>query len=204
MSKRITPSLVISVIALVVALGGASYAALKIPKNSVGSKQLKKNSVTAKKIKKNAVTAAKLKAGSVNSSKVKDGTLLRSDFQAGQINGDAWLARRDSAGLFDVTTSFEPVVTTPVLPAGSYVLQGRANVLGSPIASILICSLANDAAQNFTVASNAVFPLSMAATTVLAEPAPIELNCLKSAGTPQIAQAHIIATSVNSVTGPPD
>ena len=133
MSKRITPSLVISVIALVVALGGASYAALKIPKNSV----------TAKKIKKNAVTAAKLKAGSVNSSKVKDGTLLRSDFQAGQINGDAWLARRDSAGLFDVTTSFEPVVTTPVLPAGSYVLQGRANVLGSPIASILICSLAN-------------------------------------------------------------
>jgi len=47
MSNRITPSLVISVIALVVALGGASYAALKIPKNSVGSKQLKKNSVTA-------------------------------------------------------------------------------------------------------------------------------------------------------------
>ncbi len=204
MSKRITPSLVISVIALVVALGGASYAALKIPKNSVGSKQLKKNSVTAKKIKKNAVTAAKLKANSVDSSKVKDGTLLRSDFQAGQINGDAWLAERDSGSLFDVTGSFQPVVTTPVLPAGSYVLQGRANVLSGAASSTLICSLANDAAQNFTVAGNAMFPLSMAATAVLDTPAAIQMNCQKSAGTPQIAQARIIATSVNSVTGQSD
>ncbi len=201
MSNRITPSLVISVIALVVALGGASYAALKIPKNSVGSKQLKKNSVTAKKIKTNAVTAAKLKAGSVDSSKVKDGTLLRSDFQSGQINGDAWLAKRDSAGLFDVTTSFQPVVTTPVMETGSYVLQGRANILGSAASSTLICSLANDAAQNFTVAPNAVFPLSMAATIILTQPKAIEMNCLKSAGTPQIAQAHIIATKVNTVIG---
>ena len=27
------------------------------------------------------------------------------------------------------------------------------------------------------------------------------MNCLKSAGTPQIAQAHIIATKVNTVIG---
>ena len=204
MEKRVTPSLVISVIALVVALGGASYAALKIPKNSVGSKQLKKNSVTAKKIKKNAVTAAKLKASSVDSSKVKDGTLLRSDFQSGQINGDAWLAERDSSSLFDVTGSFQPVVTTPVLPAGSYVLQGRANVLSGAASSTLICSLANDAAQNFTVAPNALFPLSMAATAVLTTPETIQMNCQKSAGLPQIAQAKIIATSVNSVIGQSD
>ena len=46
--------------ALFVALGGTSYAAIKVPKNSVGSKQLKKNAVTGSKIKNGAVTAAKI------------------------------------------------------------------------------------------------------------------------------------------------
>ena len=46
------------------ALGGSSYAALALPKASVGAKQLKKNSVT--------------------SPKVKPGSLLTSDFKASQ------------------------------------------------------------------------------------------------------------------------
>jgi hypothetical protein len=55
-----SPALVISLIALFVALGGTSYAAIHLPKNSVGSKQLKKNAVTSKKIKNGAVTASKI------------------------------------------------------------------------------------------------------------------------------------------------
>jgi predicted secreted protein len=55
-----TPALVISLIALFVALGGTSYAATTLAKNSVGAKQLKKNAVTTVKIKKGAVTAAKI------------------------------------------------------------------------------------------------------------------------------------------------
>ena len=46
MRKHITPSLIISLLALFIATSGASYAALQIPKNSVGTKQLKKNAVT--------------------------------------------------------------------------------------------------------------------------------------------------------------
>jgi hypothetical protein len=56
---------VASTLALVVALGGTSYAAVALPKNSVGTKQLKTNAVT--------------------SSKVKDSTLLSKDFKAGQL-----------------------------------------------------------------------------------------------------------------------
>lgn len=63
--KRATFSNVVAVIALFIALGGASYAAIKIPKNSVGTKQLKKNAV--------------------NSSKVKNGSLLAKDFKKGQL-----------------------------------------------------------------------------------------------------------------------
>jgi hypothetical protein len=58
-SRRPSAALVVSLLALIVALGGTSYAAFKLPKNSVGSKQLKKNAVTTKKIKNGAVTAKK-------------------------------------------------------------------------------------------------------------------------------------------------
>jgi len=55
-----SPAFVIALIALFVALGGTSYAAIHLPKNSVGAKQLKKNAVTAPKIKNHAVGAAKI------------------------------------------------------------------------------------------------------------------------------------------------
>jgi hypothetical protein len=69
MPRHPSPALVISIIALIVALGGTGYAALKLPKNSVGSKQIKKNAVGA--------------------SKVKNGSLLSEDFQAGQLPAGA-------------------------------------------------------------------------------------------------------------------
>lgn len=62
---RLTFSNVVAVVALFIALGGASYAAVKIPRNSVGTKQLKKNAVV--------------------SSKVKNGSLLAKDFKKGQL-----------------------------------------------------------------------------------------------------------------------
>jgi hypothetical protein len=44
--KRPSPALVISIIALIFALGGTSIAAFKLKKNSVGSKQVKNDSLT--------------------------------------------------------------------------------------------------------------------------------------------------------------
>ena len=61
-SRAPSPAFVISLIALFVALGGTGYAAIHLPKNSVGTKQLKKNAVTGVKIKNGAVTAAKINA----------------------------------------------------------------------------------------------------------------------------------------------
>jgi hypothetical protein len=56
---RPSPSLVISVIALFVALGGVGYAAVSLPKGSVGTKQLKAGAVTKAKISKKARKALK-------------------------------------------------------------------------------------------------------------------------------------------------
>jgi len=54
---------VTALVALFVALGGASYAAIKIPRNSVGTAQLKKNSVNSAKVKNRSLLAADFKQG---------------------------------------------------------------------------------------------------------------------------------------------
>lgn len=58
--RKPSPALVVSVVALTVALGGTAYAGILIPKNSVGTKQLRNNAVTTSKIKNQNVTAAKI------------------------------------------------------------------------------------------------------------------------------------------------
>jgi hypothetical protein len=73
--KRITYANVMSSIAVLLALGGATAYAASLGKNSVGTKQLKKNAVTAAKIKKNAVTTAKVKDDAVTGAKVNESTL---------------------------------------------------------------------------------------------------------------------------------
>jgi hypothetical protein len=56
-----SPAMIVALISLVVAMAGTTYAAIKLPKNSIGGKQLKKNSVSGAKIKKDSVTGAKVK-----------------------------------------------------------------------------------------------------------------------------------------------
>lgn len=73
---RPTPAMVVACIALSVALGGTSFAAIQaLPKNSVGAKQLKKNAVTGPKIKANAVTGAKVASNSLTGADVKESSL---------------------------------------------------------------------------------------------------------------------------------
>jgi hypothetical protein len=75
----------IAYLALFVALGGTSYAALKLPKDSVGEKQIKRNAVTNSKIKDKAVASSKIGSNSITSPKVKDGSLTRADFRGGEV-----------------------------------------------------------------------------------------------------------------------
>ena len=101
-----SPALVISCLALGIALGGTGTAAvLAVPNNSVGTSQLKNGAVTTAKLKNaavtadklasasvlegklknDAVTAAKIKAAAVATSEVKNGSLLKEDFASGQL-----------------------------------------------------------------------------------------------------------------------
>jgi hypothetical protein len=59
---HLTYANVVATIAVFIALGGSSYAALKLPKNSVGSEQLKRNSITSAKVKGGSLSTTDLKA----------------------------------------------------------------------------------------------------------------------------------------------
>jgi hypothetical protein len=61
--SRLTYANVVATIAVFLALGGGAIAAIKIPKKSVGTKQLKASAVTEPKIADNAVTAKKIQGG---------------------------------------------------------------------------------------------------------------------------------------------
>src|SRR3954447_2461541 len=54
---------VMPTIAVFIALGGAGYAAIRIPRNSVGSKQLKADAVTSGKVKNSSLRADDFKSG---------------------------------------------------------------------------------------------------------------------------------------------
>jgi hypothetical protein len=65
-----SPALVVSVVALIVALGGTSYAAFSLPNGSVGTPQLKNKAVTNAKLGPLSVGNAKIINGAVTASKI--------------------------------------------------------------------------------------------------------------------------------------
>lgn len=61
---------VVATVALFVALGGTSYAALQLPRDSVGAKQLRAKAVGPSELRSKAVGGRHLRAGSVTTSKL--------------------------------------------------------------------------------------------------------------------------------------
>jgi hypothetical protein len=97
LAGRLSYANVVATLALFVALGGASYAAIKLPKNSVGTKQLKANAVTAAKIKKGAVTGSKIDLASLGTVPSATSALTASNAQA--LGGQTAAQITDSAKL---------------------------------------------------------------------------------------------------------
>lgn len=133
---RLNYANVVATMALFIALGGSSYAAIQLPKNSVSARALKKNSVTSPKIKKSAV----------NSRHVKNGALLAEDFSAGQLpqgaTGPQGAAGATGAvgvsnlGVVSNTTAatvaqYAQLATSVDCPAGQKVFGGGGQVSGN-------------------------------------------------------------------------
>ena len=87
--RRPLPAMIVACLALLVALGGTSVAAVSqlVPRNSVGPAQLRTNAVTNAKVANNAITGAE----------VRNRSLLRTDFAPGQLPAGP-TGRRDRKG----------------------------------------------------------------------------------------------------------
>ncbi len=72
---RLSYSNIMATIAVFVALGGTSYAALNLPRNSVKTKQIAPNAVRAKNLAQGAVTRAKIKHYAVGARQLAPGAI---------------------------------------------------------------------------------------------------------------------------------
>jgi hypothetical protein len=74
MRARLSYANVMATIAVFIALGGASYAAIKLPKNSVGTRQLKKNAVNGAKVADHSLRAVDIGGAVARASNADEAT----------------------------------------------------------------------------------------------------------------------------------
>lgn len=63
---RPSPAMIVACVALFISLGGTSYAAVKLPAGSVGTKQLQANAVVGSKVKAGSLTLSDISAASLS------------------------------------------------------------------------------------------------------------------------------------------
>ena len=126
MAIRPSPALVVAVLALLVALGGTTYAVTALPKNSVGAAQVKKNAV--------------------RSAEVKNNSLRAKDFRKGELGAEVFVKNVGDnsipvTGVIGVSS--DTVIKSMSLPAGTYYV--RASIYSfnqsAAIAAELRCAL---------------------------------------------------------------
>jgi hypothetical protein len=147
---RFLRSNTLALLALFIALGGTTYAATALPKNSVGTKQLKKNAVTAVKIKNGNVTNGKIGKNAVTGAKVKDNSLTGADVLESSLATVPSATNATHATTADTATNanalggvgpngYQKVPATAqhyTIPATALLDQdaaGRAEVTGNPL-----------------------------------------------------------------------
>jgi len=153
---RPSPAIVIACVALLLALGGASWAATALPRNSVGAAQLRNNAVTSKKVKNHSLLRVDFKngqvprgpagpAGPTGAAGPKGATGARGPTGPAGSSGTAnirWALVKADATIVDKSDSTIAITSHPV--AGTYILN-----FGSPIDTKLIIASSAHAGGDF-------------------------------------------------------
>ena len=179
---RPSPALVVALIALIAATAGVGYAATKI-----SGSQLENASVSGKKLKKSTIKSKQLKDGGVKAKDIAGGVLPDS------------FSFHDSAVVEPLASNesdtFTTVGSVTGLPAGSYLIIGKAQVepvpLGGSDTAVVRCRITVNGVEidrsmlqvGENAASNSVVlrgPISVQGATTVSDGASAALECNSS------------------------
>jgi hypothetical protein len=142
--RRPSPALVVSFVALIVALGGTSYAAFTLPMNSVGTRQIKPRAVALSKIAPSARAALKGNTGPMGPKGDK-----------GDVGpSTAFAAAEDT--LLAATPGTPQTLVTLNLPAGSFALFAKVLADNDGVLSTAEVSCQLDVGATVVDASNTI------------------------------------------------
>ncbi len=110
--SKLTYANVTATIAIFLTLTGVGFAIAKLPRGSVGPKQLKNGAVHSRKIHKNAVNATKIRSGSVGRSELANGAV-----GSGKMSNSAVITKKLANG----------AVTRAKVDAGAIPFLGTLN-----------------------------------------------------------------------------
>lgn len=176
---RPTYANVTATVALVLALGGTSYAAVVLPKNSVGSKQIKANAVKSADVKNDALTGSDVKEAALGV--VPDAAAL----EGRGLRGISQWAYLDSVG---TTMSASGTVAGTMLDVGRYRVEFPASVAGCGLNANVTSAVPIDdtttlpsafalVARSSTNARSVVVQVHDAAGTLVGRPFVVTVQC---------------------------
>jgi len=211
--KRLSPSMVVACIALVVALAGTSVAAISaLPRGSVTTTAIHNGAVTTSKLANKAVTLAKLAASAripgPRGPKGDPGTKGDPGPTGPTGPSDAYLDTNKPAVTLPVTTDVR-VATVRVPDAGSYVVWGKATLHADPAHTNLtesLCRLgtgsASDEATDISlayVAPGAYQTLNTTYAGTFSGATSVNLYCVVN-GTSDVRDVRLVAIKVGTLT----
>jgi hypothetical protein len=184
----------VAYVALMVALGGTSYAAVNLPRNSVGPKQLKRNAV--------------------NSAKVRNRSLRSVDFAAGQLRagpaGPQGPAGRDGQqgppgptfGAAEVTNGGDPGTPEQIAATYPFALpSGGPTYVRSFQANLQVSCTSGQGKVGLYVDNNPVPDTSVVVPS--AQPAPVELVAVVDLQAGQHNASALIDCPSGQISGSP-
>lgn len=157
--KRLTYANVIATLALFIALGGGAFAAFRLPRNSVGNRQLRRNAVTGSKVKDGTLTGSDFKKGSIGSTQL--GLLGLSNLQ-----GASGTATNDATVSESVGSCGRYVFSASGAQPGDAVMLGGSDISSLAHAMIGAPSVTNPNKLNITVCADTSTAVSQAPGTI--------------------------------------
>lgn len=218
--RRPTASMVISLIALFVALGGASYAAVSLPRNSVGRAQIRNNAVNYQKIERGTIGLQRIDQTRVQvrvSHGCTNNSAINTVAQNGRVTCQSTLPPQfgASSDSTNVGTTGSTVVSK-ILPAGNYLLSAipyatinpASTAAGQSVSVACTLSAASGSSQTRTVSievgpgtrtQTVAIPINFP-TTVGAPQGTAHVDCSHSATPATPAPTVSVQSTLNAIS----